>query len=112
MAIELPFIMLDEHDGALPLYRKIYDAIRRSILAGEVQPGTRLPASRALADQLGVSRLTVVNAYDQLLAEGYLEGRTGSGTYVASELPDDLLSVKIASEKKAERRGPAIRLSK
>ena len=104
--------MLDERDGGVPLYRKIYDAIRRSILAGEVQRGTRLPASRTLAGQLSVSRLTVVNAYDQLLAEGYLEGRAGSGTYVASELPDDLLSVKFASKKKAESRGRPIRLSK
>ena len=110
--VSSPFIMLDESDGGVPLYRKIYDAIRRSILAGEVEPGTRLPASRALAGQLSVSRLTVVNAYDQLLAEGYLEGRTGSGTYVASELPDELLSVKIEGEKKAERRGYPIRLSK
>lgn len=107
-----PFIMLDGRDPSIPLYRRIYDSIRRSILAGEVQPGTRLPASRALADELGVSRLTVVNAYDQLLAEGYLEGRAGSGTYVASELPDDLLSVKARKPDGPKPKPSAIRLSK
>ena len=104
--------MLDDRGSDTPLYRQIYESIRRSILAGEVQPGTRLPASRALADQLSVSRLTVVNAYDQLLAEGYLEGRAGSGTYVASELPDDLLSVKGPAASTPEPNVPSIRLSR
>jgi GntR family transcriptional regulator/MocR family aminotransferase len=86
---QAPFIMLDE-SGA-PLYRQIYEAIRRFILSGEFAPGRRLPSSRALAAELKVSRITVVNAYEQLFAEGYLEGKTGSGTFVGAELPDDLL---------------------
>lgn len=104
--------MLDDRGSGAPLYRQIYDSIRRSILAGEVEPGTRLPASRTLAEQLSVSRLTVVNAYDQLLAEGYLEGRQGSGTYVASELPDDLLSVNEKAAARIEPTASSIRLSK
>lgn len=83
--------MLDEAHDAAPLYRQIYDAVRRAILSGKFGPGRKLPSSRALAAELNVSRITVVNAYDQLLAEGYLEGKTGSGTFVAAELPDDLL---------------------
>ncbi|HEX8174929.1 MAG TPA: PLP-dependent aminotransferase family protein [Pyrinomonadaceae bacterium] len=85
-----PFIMLDEKSDA-PLYRQIYETIRRSILSGGLHPGRQLPASRLLAKQLGVSRMTVVNAYEQLLAEGYLEGRMGAGTFVAAHLPEEFL---------------------
>jgi GntR family transcriptional regulator / MocR family aminotransferase len=86
-----PFIMLDGKRENAPLYRKIYETIRRAILSGEFGSRMRLPATRALAEQLGVSRITVLNAYEQLLAEGYLEGKPGAGTFVASELPDDFL---------------------
>lgn len=73
----------------LPLYRQLYDGLRAAILEGRLPAGARLPASRALAGQLGVSRNTVVTAFDQLLAEGYLVGRLGSGTYVSGALPED-----------------------
>ncbi|HST50421.1 MAG TPA: PLP-dependent aminotransferase family protein [Pyrinomonadaceae bacterium] len=85
-----PFISLDEKSDA-PLYRQIYDTIRRSILSGGLSSGRQLPASRLLAKQLGVSRMTVVNAYEQLLAEGYLEGRSGAGTFVSAHLPEEFL---------------------
>ncbi|MDT5270188.1 MAG: GntR family transcriptional regulator / MocR family aminotransferase [Acidobacteriota bacterium] len=85
-----PFITLDEKCGA-PLYRQLYDTIRRSILSGGLPSGRQLPASRLLAKQLGVSRMTVVNAYEQLLAEGYLEGRRGAGTFVSAHLPEEFL---------------------
>lgn len=88
------FIFLDKRDTSSPVYRQIYSSIRDSILTGRLSPGTRLPASRRMAESLGVSRMTVVNAYDQLFAEGYLEGRQGSGTFVASELPEDFLRVE------------------
>ena len=87
--------MLDETEAAAPLYRQIYEAIRRAILSGEFAPGRRLRSSRALAAELHVSRITVVNAYEQLFAEGYLEGKTGAGTFVAAELPDDLLQTAV-----------------
>ncbi|MDR3634305.1 MAG: PLP-dependent aminotransferase family protein [Isosphaeraceae bacterium] len=77
-----------------PLFRQLYDGLRGSILAGSLKPGARLPASRTLADDLGVSRNTVTSAYDQLLAEGYLEGKIGSGTYVTRTLPEDALLVR------------------
>ena len=85
-----PFISLDEQ-SAVPLYRQIYETIRRSILSSPVQSGKALPASRQLAKQLGVSRMTVVNAYEQLLAEGYVESRRGAGTFVAAHLPEEFL---------------------
>ena len=87
---QLPFIVLDEGSD-LPFYRQIYEAIRRTILSGELRSNRQLPASRALADQLGVARTTVINAYEQLLAEGYLESRTGAGTFVAEHLPEEFL---------------------
>jgi GntR family transcriptional regulator/MocR family aminotransferase len=65
----------------------VYDAIRTAILSGRLQAGERLPATRRLANELGVSRMTVAEAYDQLQAEGYIRGRQGSGTYVAPSLP-------------------------
>src|SRR5262245_8309540 len=82
-------IRLDRRSGT-SLQRQIYSEIRRAVLDGIVQPGTRLPSSRSLADDLGVSRTTTFLAFEQLTAEGYLIGRHGSGTFVAHELPDDL----------------------
>ncbi len=90
----IPFIMLDSTSSATPLYRQIYKAVRHSILSGQFDRGMQLPATRLLATQLGVSRMTVVNAYDQLLSEGYIEGKGGAGTYVASTLPEKMLRVE------------------
>jgi len=69
-----------------PVIRQVYDQVRNAIHAGALKPGGRLPSSRDLAVRLGVARASVVAAYDQLLAEGYAEGRTGSGTYVSQDL--------------------------
>ncbi len=74
-----------------PLYQQLYSHVRRAILTGTLKGDTKLPSTRTLADELGVSRNTVLNAYEQLLAEGYLESSSGSGTYVARVLPDHLL---------------------
>ncbi|MET8831334.1 PLP-dependent aminotransferase family protein [Streptomyces sp. NPDC004610] len=82
---------LDRKSG-YPLHIQLYRRLREAILDGRLQPGARLPASRALQEQLGVARNTVLNAYTQLFAEGYIEGRQGSGTYVTQVLPDDLMS--------------------
>ena len=71
------------------LQQQIYAGIRRAILDRVVAPGARLPSSRALAVDLGVSRTTTLLAVQQLQAEGYLTARRGSGTSVAAELPDD-----------------------
>ncbi len=96
---QIPFINLEGYDKQIPLYRMIYEAIRKAILSGEYASKTRLPATRNLALQLGVSRLTVVNAYEQLFSEGYLEGKIGSGTFVANELPENLLQTKKTQNK-------------
>jgi GntR family transcriptional regulator/MocR family aminotransferase len=69
-----------------PLYRQVYAALRRAILGGTFRAGDRLPSTRELAEQLGISRTVVVLAYEQLLAEGFVVGRVGSGTYVPAGL--------------------------
>lgn len=73
-------------DGGGPVIRQVYDQVRGAIHDGALKPGGRLPSSRDLALRLGVARASVVAAYDQLLAEGYAEGRQGSGTYVCGDL--------------------------
>src|SRR5499427_750529 len=69
-----------------PLTRQIYILVRSAVLSGALRPGTRMPSSRAMASKLGVARGTVVLAYEHLLAEGYVESRHGSGTFIASDL--------------------------
>ena len=96
------------------LQQQIYASIRRAILDRVVAPGARMPSSRALAVDLGVSRTTTLLAVQQLQAEGYLTARRGSGTSVAVELPDDLLQRRgVALPSKARhpalsRRGAAV----
>lgn len=75
-----------------PLYQQIYNHLRESILSGELKGGMKLPSTRALAEELSVSRNTILNAYQQLTAEGYLNSVEGSGTFVARVLPEHLLT--------------------
>lgn len=85
--LAMPFdpsgIRLDSDSG---LVRQLYQQLRGRILEGRLHPGVRLPASRHLAQVLKVSRNTVMGAYDQLLAEGFIQTRVGDGTYVAATL--------------------------
>jgi len=101
---------LREPSKETPLYRWLYEELRSAILAGHLRSGARLPATRDLAVQYRLSRPTVVTAFEQLRAEGYVEGRVGSGTYVSKTLPDELLHAPRATAKaKARRR--QVRLS-
>ena len=68
------------------LGRQVFAGLRQAIVSGALKPGDRIPSTRDLAEQLGVSRTIVLLAFEQLLAEGYVEGRRGSGTYVARGL--------------------------
>lgn len=83
----LPLIIVDR-SAAKPLYRQLYDGYRAAIIRGDLRPGQCVPSSRALAVELRISRIPVLNAYAQLVAEGYLESRVGAGTFVSSSLPD------------------------
>src|SRR3954464_10622240 len=86
-AVELMLPPLDRSAG-VPVLRQLYLALRGAILSGALPPGARLPPTRALAAQLGLARNTVVAAYDQLLAEGFIEGRVGAGAHVSRDLPE------------------------
>ena len=86
----LPPISID-YRAKTPLYRQLYDWFRRTITEGQMRPGQRVPSTRSLAVELKISRIPVLNAYEQLLAEGYLETFLGAGTCVAASIPDDTL---------------------
>ena len=75
-----------------PLHRQIWQQLRAAILERRLAPGTRLPSSRLMAQELACARGTVLAALDQLIAEGYLVTRTGSGVSVATDLPDEMLA--------------------
>lgn len=72
-----------DKSAPMPVIRQIYEQIRQMILSGQLKAGEKLPPTRRLASDLGVSRIVVMEAYEQLIAEGYIEGRQGSGTTVA-----------------------------
>jgi GntR family transcriptional regulator / MocR family aminotransferase len=86
-----PLIAVDR-ETAKPLHRQIYDAFRAKILGGDLRAGQLIPSTRELASELRISRIPALNAYAQLLAEGYFETRVGAGTFVSSSLPDRLIS--------------------
>ena len=78
-------------DTDQPLHQQVYEQIRLAILTGRVRSHQRLPASRQLARSLGLSRTTIVQSYEQLISEGYLETRRGAGTFVCARIPDEML---------------------
>src|ERR1700734_922592 len=86
-------LILPSREARIPAFRWLYGALRADILSGRLRPGSRLPATRDLAAQYGLSRGTVVSAFEELKSEGYLHGSRGSGTYVSSVLPEHLLQV-------------------
>ena len=97
--------VLPSHDGAQPAYRWLYATLRTAILEGSLRAGTRLPATRDLAEQYGLSRGTVVAAFDQLKAEGYIDARSGSGSFVSAALPDaPFRKAKPVATRSAKRR--------
>ena len=69
-----------------PLFRQLYAQIKEAILSGALAPGMQLPPTRELCTLLSVSRQTVLNAYEQLRAEGYLNGAVGKGTFIGAHL--------------------------
>lgn len=87
-SLELGFLRINRRKN-LPLATQIYDALSQAILEGQLGRGFRLPSTRGLAADLGVSRTTVINAFDQLTAEGYLTGTVGKGTFVSEQLPEE-----------------------
>src|ERR1700691_1598154 len=102
----VPVITVDRK-AAKALHTQIYDAYRTAIVTGSLRPRQRIPSTRVLAAELGVSRFPVLNAYAQLLAEGYFESRVGAGTVVSSLLPEQLASTEPRGARfAATRSGP------
>ncbi len=89
--MELSLLLTLSPLAEMPLHRQLYQQIRDAILAGKLKPQMRLPASRQLAKTLSISRTTVVQGYDQLISEGYLQTQLGAGTFVCSQIPDGLI---------------------
>jgi GntR family transcriptional regulator / MocR family aminotransferase len=85
-----PLICVDRKAGK-HLHSQVYDAFRAAIVGRSLRGGQRIPSTRSLALELRISRIPVLNAYSQLLAEGYFESRVGAGTFVSSSLPDRLI---------------------
>jgi GntR family transcriptional regulator/MocR family aminotransferase len=107
LAPEKPFALRDlPLDGEGPLYDQIYRALRAAILDGRVSPGTRLPTTRALAQELGISRNTVVSAFEPLRAEGYVATRVGAGTFVARQVETGLAMARAAQADARDRATP------
>lgn len=107
-----------DRSARTPLHEQVYDGFRRAILNGMLRAGERVPSTRLLAKDLGMSRLPVLTAYEQLLHEGYFETRVGSGTFVCAAPPDTRLRPArparvntTAREKTPPRRGPKHRVA-
>ncbi len=99
-----PVIAIDR-TSAKPLHRQICDAFKATILEGNLSAGQQVPSTRSLSLELGVSRIPILNAYAQLLAEGYFEARPGAGTFVSATLPEQ--SAKGTTLGFAVRRTPS-----
>lgn len=87
----LPLIALYANKNH-PLHRQLYDWFQQAIASGQLRPGQRVPSTRALAAELSISRIPILNAFEQLQAEGYLETFTGAGTCVASSIPQETIA--------------------
>lgn len=100
-------IKLSRKSG-IPLHQQLYEQLRAMILKGQIRSGERVPSGRDLASELAVSRIVITAAYEQLIIEGYLIGRTGAGTFVSETIPDKLLNTGFnkvpAKNKYADKR--------
>src|ERR1700734_4451647 len=106
----LPPIALDRK-SKIAMYRQLYDWFRHAITSNQLRPGQRVPSTRNLATELKISRIPVLAAYEQLLAEGYLETFTGAGTCVAKSIRDEaarppITKVGTTSLREARRKAP------
>jgi GntR family transcriptional regulator / MocR family aminotransferase len=101
MAKRSRVVLLDiavDRESEVPLQRQVYLAIRRLILVGGLKPGARLPSTRVLANELHLARTTVLDAFGQLIFEGYLQGKVGSGTRVSSRIPHDVRTLAFVRQ--------------
>jgi GntR family transcriptional regulator/MocR family aminotransferase len=95
-------------EEAPPLHRQLHEALLAAVLEGELPAGRKLPSSRLLARELGVARNTVIDVYETLAAQGCLETRHGSGTYVADLSVERIAPPGPAAPPEAERAAPRL----
>jgi len=114
---DVPVSLLDHltelnRSSTTPLYEQLCAALRKAIANGELPRGSKLPSSRFLKTELGISRNTVIEAYEQLESEGYLESHVGSGTYISEQLPEQFTEIRFPSSSpsppKSERRPQSV----
>ncbi|MGH6827658.1 MAG: PLP-dependent aminotransferase family protein [Rhizomicrobium sp.] len=94
--------------GIRPLYRQLADWFQQAILEGRLRPGQRVPSTRSLAQDLKISRIPVLTAYEQLHAEGYLETFRGAGTSVAAAIPREAFMPRSARPASDPNRNPQV----
>jgi len=100
----MPSLAIDRR-APRPIYRQIYEGLRSAIIEGRLRPGQGVPSTRTLASELQISRIPVVNAYEQLRTEGYLEAAVGAGTRVAESIVDEASrSSTLTRPRRANRR--------
>ncbi len=106
---KLPLDITLQRESETPIYRQLIDQIQSQIAGGVLTAGTRLPASRALARQLGISRISVVNAYNELRSAGYLNAHAGRGSFVARVDQATELASTPSSPQASRQRAASIR---
>ncbi len=111
---ELPLVGIHiDFASGIPLYKQLYSLLREAILSGRLKGEQKLPSTRTFSNDLKVSRNTVVQAFEQLMIEGYITGKIGAGTYVTNEIPDKyILDRKAQSVAKNKSKIPSIKLDK
>jgi GntR family transcriptional regulator/MocR family aminotransferase len=105
------FVNLDRNSH-VPLFLQLDSQIRQAILSGRLASGLRLPSSRVLAKELGISRTSVVMAFEQLIAEDFLEGRVGAGTFIGANITEQILEPLPPDRIGAGREKPEVILSR
>jgi len=107
-----PLAVALEFGSGVPLRRQLYEGLREAILSGRLSSGASLPSTRMLAGELGVSRRTVLGAFERLAAEGYVEGKVGSGTIVSRKLSGGLLGARGEARRGARPDGSGRSISR
>src|SRR5215469_2791103 len=104
----IPPLIAVDRKAMKPLYQQIYEAYRNKIVRGDLRGGELVPSTRELARALRISRLPVLNAYSQLLAEGHFTSRPGSGTFIAATVPSYARTIKGPRSQDGRRRSVSI----
>lgn len=108
----IDFLVPIDRASPVALRDQLYRQLRQAILDGRLAGGARLPSTRTVAQQSGLARQTVVEAFDQLIAEGYVVTRPASGTYVTDTLPDQLLNARSRPTRARSATAPSVHLSR